>query len=606
MCGIVGIVSADNVSSRLVKALLNLEYRGYDSCGLAICSNGCIDVRKDKGHVQVVADKLALTEMNGTTGLGHTRWATTGAVTKENAHPFVSNSGNFALVHNGIITNYRNLKNNLISEGYSFCSETDTEVLVHLIDSEYNECLDIEKAIRQMCRKLEGTYAFALISTHKPDRLYAARKDSPLIVGTGVGENFIGSDYNAILDYTRRVIPVKDGEYVVINRETISIKSVLTGEKITRDIVTLDWDPELAQKGGYPHYMLKEIHEQPGTIDSALSIDRTAIQDVCRLIMDADRVYLTGVGTTFYVAQCAQYYFSSFSGKHLVAISSDEFEYLAELTEKSVVIAFSQSGETYDTVNALKAAAKFNSRTVGIINVMGSRMVEIVDIAIMQNSGPEICVLSTKAAISQIVIALRISLELGLVNTFLKSSRHKHLETFLDNLSNNVRDVIDESKGFLHTLAKKTKHIKNWYFIGRGIYSAIAQESALKMKEVTYHHAEGIPGGFMKHGSIALIEDGFGSVFFLPPKSSGELYKLTITNAEEIKSRNGFIVAFGFEEFEKNDDLFDYQINLKKTDDLSSPVLLLVLGQLFAYYSAVVLKRDVDKPRSLAKCVTVS
>lgn len=603
MCGIVGIVSSDQVSSKIVKSLLNLEYRGYDSCGLAIYSDGKIDVRKDIGHVQSVSDKLKFSEMIGAIGIGHTRWATTGAVTEINAHPHFSNDGNIALVHNGIISNYRDLRQKLESQGYRFISDTDTEVLVHLVDSKFKHLHNIELAIRYMCRELEGTYAFALLATYEPGKIFAARKESPLIVALGIGENYLASDYNAILDYTRTVMPVKDGEYVVLNRETVSIKSIYSAEKISRDLVTLDWDPELSQKGGYPHYMLKEIHEQPGTIESALLMDSQLIQDVCRRIIDADRIYLIGVGTTYFVAECAQYYFSQNSGKHLIPCSSDEFEHLAELTDKSLVIAFSQSGETYDTLHAIRYAKKFKSKTIAIVNVMGSTMVEEVDLSIMQQSGPEICVLSTKTAIAQITIALRLSIELGLMNSFLKLDTYNDKRRSLSELSSLARKVIDESKGFVHSLAKQTKNIKNWLFIGRGIYSAVAQEAALKMKEVTYHHAEGVPGGFMKHGTIALIEKEFGSIFFIPPQTSKNLYKLSIANAEEIKSRNGFIIGFGFGE---PLDIFDHQINLDETDDVCAPILLLILGQLFAYYSAVVLKRNVDRPRSLAKSVTVA
>ena len=603
MCGIVGIVSSDQVSSKIVKSLLNLEYRGYDSCGLAIYSDGKIDVRKDIGPVQSVSNKLKFSEMVGTIGIGHTRWATTGTVTEINAHPHTNKDGTFTLVHNGIISNYRDLRRKLESQGYRFISDTDTEVLVHLVDSKFKQLNDVELAIRYMCRELEGTYAFALLTTYEPGKIFAARKESPLIVALGVGENYLGSDYNAILDYTRTVIPIKDGEYVVLNRETVSIKDIYSAEKISRDLVTLDWDPELSQKGGYPHYMLKEIHEQPRTIESALLMDAQVIEDVCQKILSADRVYLIGVGTTYFVAECAQYYFSQNAGKHLIPCSSDEFEHLAELTEKSLVIAFSQSGETYDTLQALRYAKKFNSQTIGVVNVMGSTMVEEVDLAIMQQSGPEICVLSTKTAIAQITISLRLSIELGLMNSFLTGDQYNDKRCALSDISNQARKVIDESKGFVHSLAKQTKNIKNWLFIGRGIYSAVAQEAALKMKEVTYHHAEGVPGGFMKHGTIALIEKEFGSAFFIPPQTSENLYKLTIANAEEIKSRNGFIIGFGFGE---PIDIFDHQINLDETNDISAPILLLILGQLFAYYSAVVLKRNVDRPRSLAKSVTVA
>ncbi|MBN1296330.1 glutamine--fructose-6-phosphate transaminase (isomerizing) [bacterium] len=603
MCGIVGIIGSSRISPRLIQSLLNLEYRGYDSCGLAILNNGVIDVRKDTGPVHQVAEQLRFSEMDGCAGIGHTRWATTGTVTRANAHPHLDNSGEFALVHNGIIANYRALRQKLQHAGHRFLSETDTEVLVHLLAHKYAETGILDEAIRRMCRELEGTFALAVISNHEPDRIFAARHESPLIVGIGTGENYIGSDFNAILDYTRNVIPIHDGELVILSRDSVSIRRLDTGEKIQREFVKLNWDPELSQKGGYPHYMLKEIHEQPNTVEAALTMDPEKLEAMCIKIQNARRVYLIGVGTTFYVALTAQYYFRRLTGRHCIALSSDEFEHVAEVDEHTLVIAFSQSGETYDTLHALRYAKNAGSHTAAIINVLGSSMVHEVEMVIMQQSGPEICVLSTKAAIAQIVIALRLALEVGKATGELSTHAfNDHLEQ-LNKLSTRVRRVINETKGFVNTIARETKKIRNWLFIGRGIYSAVAMESALKMKEVTYHHAEGIPGGFMKHGTIALIEDGFGSIFFLPPQSEANLYHHSIANAEEIKSRHGFIVGFGFGE---PSDLFDHQIRLDDYDPLTAPILLLVLGQLFSYYSAVVLKRNVDRPRSLAKSVTVA
>lgn len=603
MCGIVGIVGSTRVSPRLIRSLLNLEYRGYDSCGLALVNNGSIDIRKDKGPVNTVSERLRFSEMDGIIGIGHTRWATTGTVTRNNAHPHQDCTGEFALVHNGIVSNYKLLRKQLEARDYNFKSETDTEVLVNLLAHHFSDTGNVEESIRRTCRDLEGTFALAIISIHEPDRIYAARKESPLIIGKGIGENYIGSDYNAILDYTRNVIAVKDGEYVILSKDSILIRRLDTGEEINRDFVRLNWDPELSQKGGYPHYMLKEIHEQPNTVESALMADATAIANLCDMIQEARRVYLLGVGTTYYVAQTAQYYFKKITGRHFMAVSSDEFEYIGEVSEKSLVIAFSQSGETYDTLHALRYAKISGAGTAAIINVMGSTMVNEVDIPIMQQSGPEICVLSTKAAMAQIVIAIRIALALGQRTGHLDTGTHASLETSLNELPNMVRAVINETKGFVNSIARRTKHIKNWLFIGRGIYSAIALESALKMKEVTYHHAEGIPGGFMKHGTIALIEDGFGTIFFIPPSSETELFNHTIANAEEIKSRQGFLIGFGFG---KPSDIFDYEIRLEQGDSLTGPLLLLVIGQLFSYYSAVALKRNVDRPRSLAKSVTVA
>jgi glutamine---fructose-6-phosphate transaminase (isomerizing) len=603
MCGIAGIVSSSNITNRLLKALISLEYRGYDSCGIAIIENGKIHLRKDKGAILEVDKKHQFHQMSGKTGIAHTRWATTGIPNTENSHPHLSCNGDFALVHNGIISNYRELRDELKLKGHVFKSATDTEVLTHVIEQYFIETGDIELSIRQAAARIEGTYAIAMISTHSPENLYCARMESPLIIGLGDGENYLGSDFNAIIDYTRRVITLLDGEYAVLNHDTVRIKRLETGESVEHEIMHVDWDPELSKKGGFPHYMLKEIHEQPTTIETVLKIDQAQLDRIVAAIRKASRVYMIGVGTTYYVSIIAQYYFTRLTGRYLAVISSDEFSYVAEVDENTLVIAFSQSGETYDTLQALRFAKKHGAVTAGIINVLGSTMVREVDFPIMQGSGPEICVLSTKAALAQIIIAIRIALSLGRQIHFISDEQMNDYSKQLTQIPDLIRQVINESKGFINNIAKKYAHLQNWLFIGKSVYTGIALESALKMKEVSYRHAEGMPGGFMKHGTIALIEDGVGSIFFLPPTSDKELYNHTIANAEEIKARSGFLVGLGFGE---KDKIFDEQVRLADSGTLAAPLLLMILGQLFAYYSAVALNRNVDKPRSLAKSVTVA
>ncbi|MBN1354880.1 glutamine--fructose-6-phosphate transaminase (isomerizing) [bacterium] len=603
MCGIAGIAGSENVVPRLYKALLNLEYRGYDSCGIAALKNGEIEIRKDSGPVNEVGRRHRFHEMSGNPGIGHTRWATTGKPSLLNAHPHSSCSGDFALIHNGIISNYRELREKLIRKGHQFKSETDTEVLVHLIEDAYSSHRDLELALRLSAREISGTYAFAFITTHDPHSIYCARNESPLIIGVGSEENYIGSDYNAILEYTRRVITMLDGEYAVVNSHTVAVKNLETGMIVEHEISRLDWDPELSKKGGFPHYMLKEIHEQPATAESVLGIDPKIITGLAEAMQQASRIYLIGVGTTYYVALISQYYFARLTGRYISTISSDEFPYLGEIDDRSLVIAFSQSGETYDTLHALRYAKHRNAKTAAVINVMGSTMLREVDMPILQHSGPEICVLSTKAAMAQILIALRTALHLGHALGFLTDETFTRNCAVMEAFPSQIRRYLNESKGFINTIAARYKHIKNWLYIGRGIYYGIAMESALKMKEVTYHHAEGIPGGFMKHGTISLIEDGIGSIFFLPPDMQSELYHHTIANAEEIKARKGLLIGFGLSE---RNALFDDQIMLPDMPEFCVPLMLLVTGQLFAYYSAVALNRNVDKPRSLAKSVTVA
>ena len=508
MCGITGIASAARVTNKLLKSLLNLEYRGYDSCGIAVLDGSGIQIRKDQGNVQSVSDSQNFLQLDGKVGIGHTRWATTGIPNQINAHPHLSCNGDFALVHNGIISNYRQLREQLQAGGHRFVSETDTEILVHLIEDMYNKTGNIEIALRRTTQMIEGTFAFAFITSHAPENIYCARRESPLILGLGDGENYIGSDHNAVLEFTRRVVTISDGDYVVMNRHSAIVKRLETGDVVNAPIKWVNWDPELSKKGGFPHYMLKEIHEQPSTVETVLRIEPGAIHALADEIHQAARSYLIGIGTTFYVATIAQYYFARLAGMFIPALSSDEFSSLAQIDSHTLLLAFSQSGETYDTLQAIRHAKRSNARTAAVINVIGSTMVDEVDLSIMQGSGPEICVLSTKAAMAQIFVAIRTAIELGKRRSFLSDDDHRHVSQVITESPAAIRRVINEAKGFINTIAKRYAHIENWLFIGRGIYSGVAFESALKMKEVSYRHCEGIPGGFMKHGTIALIEIG--------------------------------------------------------------------------------------------------
>ena len=607
MCGISGVIGLRNISNPLLISIRNLEYRGYDSCGVAVLNGkGKIVIKKDIGSVDEVNERESLTKPKGHIGIAHTRWATHGRVTRANTHPHLCCQKKFACVHNGIISNYRVLRKQLTKKGHKFLSETDTEVIVHLLEDYYKTTGDVEKAFLRMLSKLEGTYAIAMITAYDPDRIYCSKKESPLIIGIGDEANYLGSDFNAFIDFTKNSVIMDDFEYGIISKDSYVVKNSSRGNIIEKEITRIQWDAEMSKKGGYPHYMLKEIYEQPQSIINALNIDQKNIQKAASRILSSEKNYLVGVGTTYYVALFGEYAFSSLSQKFLPSISSDEFNNLGEISKKTHVIALSQSGETYDTLKALKYAKEKGAFTTAVINVIGSSMARLVDQTILQGSGPEICVISTKAALSQMIILNRIALAAGVRKKVISSAKKKSIEKGLWDLPKYVSQVLNEKSGFVRTIAKRYCHIKNWLYLGRGLYYPVALEAALKMKEVAYVHAEGMPGGFLKHGTIALIDQDHYVLAFVPPKSDKELYELTMGGLEEVKARNGFVLGFHFEQKDSKSGLFDEDIVLPKVEKHVAPFLQLILAQLFSYFTATSLKRNVDRPRSLAKSVTVA
>jgi glucosamine--fructose-6-phosphate aminotransferase (isomerizing) len=605
MCGISGVVGLNNISEALSQGIRNLEYRGYDSCGIALIKKNNLVVRKNTGGVDEFFRKNDILSEKSTIGIAHTRWATHGSVTHENSHPFVSCDEAFAVVHNGIISNYRLLREDLIGEGHKFYSETDTEVIPHLLEKYYKKYKNAETAFLSTLNILEGTFAIALISTYHPGQIFCARRESPLMIGIGDEQKFVGSDFNAFIDYTKNAIIIEDGEYAIISRDSYVVKSFLTREEVVKSITKIEWDSETAKKGGYPHYMLKEIYEQPQTINTALELDSSLMDQMVDTIHERKNTYFVGVGTTFYVAQFANYLFSSLSGRFIPAISSDEFISLAKVNNDSLVFALSQSGETFDTIRALKFAKSQGAKTAAIVNVMGSSISRQVDNVILQGSGPEISVISTKAAFAQMITMALLALKLGLKNKTIKRKEYDQSINALSELPNIIQNILNERSGFIHRIANRYSKIKNWLYLGRGIYYPVALESALKMKEVAYVHAEGMPGGFLKHGTLAMIDREVNSIVFIPPRSDKALYEATIHTVEEIRARSGFVLGLHFDERGKNKDLFSEEIILPNVRSIVAPFIQLVIGQLFAYFTAISLKRNIDKPRSLAKSVTV-
>ncbi len=604
MCGISGIVHIENFGRNLLNSIRNLEYRGYDSCGVAVIQDGKIDLRKNIGGIDDVNLKERLDQMQGKIGIAHTRWATHGGVTQENAHPHLSANREFAVVHNGIISNYQKLREELLSEGVCFDSLTDTEVFVNLLEKSYSESNDLEQAFLKALQQIEGSFSIVMLSSHDPEHLYCVKKESPLLLGLGEDCNYVGSDINAFLEYTRKAIVLDEGEYVILGPNKFKICCLKTGKKIRKNILNIDWDIETSKKGGFSHYMLKEIFDEPQTVKQAMQIPKGQMVAIAEMFADSERSYMMGVGTTYYVASIGQYYFSSLANCYYSALSSDEFP-VVNIKQGDMVLAISQSGETYDTKTGLVYAKEHGAKTAAIVNVMGSAISMMVDQVIMQGSGPEICVVSTKAALAQTFIMLRIALELGLIKKKLKINNYKKIQNEMQEFSKIIEIVLNEQSGFVRNIARDTSHVKHWLFLGCGVYYPVAMESALKMKEVTYQHAEGMPAGFLKHGTLSMVDPALHTLFFVPPPEQEELHKRTLIAMEQVKSRGGKVIAIIFQGDELAKNLAFQSIKLPIVSSLFAPFLQMIIAQMFAYYAALDLGRNIDKPRNLAKSVTV-
>ena len=603
MCGIIGIVGKQEVAPLLVNSLMRLEYRGYDSCGVATLTSTGIEVRKDVGPVSEIAGRCDLALAPGGVGIAHTRWATHGGVSRENSHPHLSCDRAFAVVHNGIISNHHQLRAELQQRGHTFSSQTDTEVFAHLLEETYQPERSVEEAFVDALHRIKGTFAIAMISSYETDRLFCAREKSPLILGLSPEASFVGSDVNAFSAYTRKAIVLDDGEYAVLSLTGERVRRITDGRLRDKRATEIDWDIESAEKAGYEHFMAKEIWEQPEVIKRAMAVPQQAIAALARLVCESRSTILTGVGTTYYVALFGQYLLATLAGEFAPALSSDEAGRLAPMDPESLILAISQSGETFDTMQVLLQARAAGAQTAAIVNVPGSSMTREARLVILQQSGPEISVVSTKATIAQMVLLVRLVAEVSRLKG--NASATQPLEVFneLSRLSDLITVVLRTQREHIRDLALRYQHRPHWFFLGRGIYTPIAFEVALKMKEVTYLHAEGMPAGFLKHGTLSLIDDQTPCVFLMPPKEEKELYDLTLGSVEEVRARKGKVIAFSFDETCGH---YDEVVLLPKTSRWTAPFLHLLAGQLLAYETAVVLGRNVDRPRSLAKSVTVS
>ena len=605
MCGIAGAVGLKDISNVLFDGIRNLEYRGYDSCGVALMNEKNIIVKKNVGGVGDVYQKENILRHSSHLGIAHTRWATHGQVTRNNTHPFTSCDNNFAVIHNGIISNHQELRIRLQKEGHRFLSETDTEVIPHLLENYYKKTGNVEASFLKTLEQLEGTFAVAMVTNYQPDQIFCAKRESPLLLGIGDEVKFIGSDFNAFIDHTKNAVIIDDNEYAIVSRDGFTVKNFVTKQEVDKSITRIEWDSETSKKGGYPHYMLKEIYEQPQTVVNALEVEEKTIDGLVDMIHKSKNAQLVGVGTTYYVTMYANYIFSSMAGRYIPAISSDEFVSLSPVDKDSFVLAASQSGETYDTIAALKHAKTRGAKTGAIVNVMGSTLSRMVDCPVLQGSGPEICVISTKAALAQMILLTRTALKLGVKNKKITQKTYGTSMEALRSLPDIIESILNERSGFIHRIAHHHRNVNNWLYLGRGVYYPIALESALKMKEVAYVHAEGMPCGFLKHGTLAMIDSSINSIVFIPPDSEKSLYDATLASVEEIRARDGFVLGIHFDEGKRNQKLLSEELILPPVPPVIAPLIQMVIAQLFAYFTATSLKRNVDKPRSLAKSVTV-
>ncbi len=578
MCGIAGYIGRRKASGILLNALKRLEYRGYDSVGIATMSNKKIDVKKDIGRVEDVNKRLHLGEMKGTVGIAHTRWATTGIPSQTNAHPHMDCTGDIAVVHNGIIENFLELRQKL--KNHNFQSETDSEVIAHIIEQNYTG--DIKQAVMDTLSELYGTYALCVM--HKDhDKIIVARNGSPIVIGVGDNENLVASDVSALVEHTKKVIYLDDLETAVLKKDSVEV-SDRNGKKTDKKITDIDWDLTLAEKAGYKHFMLKEINEQPDVIRNTLNVEMPEIKD------DYRNIFIVACGTAFHAGLAGKYIIEKHAKIPVIVDSASEFRYRDPIIGKEdLFIAISQSGETADTLEALRLAKKKGAKTLGIINVMNSTIARESDEVVYTRAGMEIGVASTKAYTSQLIVLYMLAEKLA----------GKSIEG-IQSLASSVQDILDGNH--IHDVAKRYFRVYNFLFIGRNFNYPTALEGALKLKEISYIHAEGYGAGEMKHGPIALVTDQVPTVAIAPKDS---VYPKMVSNMQEIKARNGKIIAVATKGDKSIEKYADDVIYIPEAEEMLYPVLAVVPLQLLAYHIADMRDCDVDKPRNLAKSVTV-
>ena len=612
MCGIVGFTGNHQAAPILLYGLSRLEYRGYDSAGLAVRDGeGDTAIIKAKGRLKVLADKTSDGEsVPGTCGIGHTRWATHGEPSETNAHPHMSDDGNVVAVHNGIIENYQELKDKLIRNGYEFYSSTDTEVAVKLVDYYYKKYLGTPvDAINHAMVRIRGSYAMAIMFKDYPEEIYVARKDSPMILGVENGESYISSDVPAILKYTRNVYYIGNLEMARVRKGEITFYN-LDGDEIQKEPKTIEWDAEAAEKAGFEHFMMKEIHEQPKAVHDTLysvlkddHIDLTEVGLTEEDIRKISQIYIVACGSAYHVGMAAQYVIEDLARIPVRVELASEFRYRNPILDPNgLVIIVSQSGETADSLAALREAKQNGIRTLGIVNVVGSSIAREADNVFYTLAGPEISVATTKAYSTQLIASYTLAVQFARVREQITEEKYQQLITELKALPDKITKIIEDDKERIQWFAAKQANAKDAFFIGRGIDYAISMEGSLKMKEVSYVHTEAYAAGELKHGTISLIEDGTLVIGVL---TQDHLYEKTVSNMVECKSRGAYLMGLTTYGHYNIEDTADFTVYIPKTDPHFATSLAVIPLQLLGYYVSVAKGLDVDKPRNLAKSVTV-
>lgn len=610
MCGIVGYIGSRDAYPVVLKGLKRLEYRGYDSAGVALIDGG-LKVYKKQGRVADLEELLIGKDVSGHIGIGHTRWATHGEPSDRNAHPHVSNSGKFAMIHNGIIENYAQIKNELLRKGYTFKSDTDTEVLLNFIeDIKMNNEGTLEEALRYALKRITGAYCVLLIDKDDPHTIIAARKGSPLVIGIGKNEHFLASDASPIIEYTKEVVYVNDYEIAIVRADELILKN-LGNEKQTPFITRLDMELAAIEKGGYDHFMLKEIFEQPQTIYDCLrgrldadkgTITMSGIQQYAEQIMNAPRIIMIACGTSWHAGLVAEYIFEELCRIPVEVEYASEFRYRNPVVNKGdVIIAISQSGETADTLVAIEKAKEQGAIILGVLNVVGSSIARVSHAGAYTHAGPEIGVASTKAFTAQLAVLTMIALKIAHQKQTIDEERYRVLCKELMAIPDKVVTVLEQNDN-IKTLAGKYKDAQDFLYLGRGYNFPVALEGALKLKEISYIHAEGYPAAEMKHGPIALVDETLPVVFVA---TKDAYHQKIVSNMQEIKARKGKVISIITEGDAVSPTLSDDFIMIPEAHEIVAPMLSVIPLQLLAYYIGVAKGYDVDKPRNLAKSVTV-